>query len=155
MPEAAIKHMAGESPHRIELRVYYEDTDAGGIVYYANYLKFAERGRTECLRDLGFDHVGLLDSYGFMFAVRKATVEYIRPARLDDVLAVETTVVKARGAAIEMVQKIKREGEVLSTVDVKLACIDAAGRPVRLPAELAEKLIGRGPEVDEAQQGSI
>ncbi|MCR9220896.1 MAG: tol-pal system-associated acyl-CoA thioesterase [Alphaproteobacteria bacterium] len=122
------------------VRVYYEDTDAGGIVYHANYLKYAERGRTELLRAVGFDHDGLLTEHGALFAVRRCAIEFVKPARLDDALAVETEVVRLRGASLEMRQTIRRGAAVLATVEVLVALIDAAGRPTRAPRALAEAL---------------
>lgn len=132
--------MAERAPHRLPVRVYYEDTDAGGIVYHANYLKYAERGRTELLRAVGFDHDGLLAEHGALFAVRRCAIEFVRPARLDDALAVETVVVRLRGASLEMRQTIRRGATVLATLEVLVALIDAAGRPMRAPRALAEAL---------------
>ena len=132
--------MAERAPHRIELRVYWEDTDAAGIVYYANYLRFAERGRTELLRALGVGQRRMAEEQGIAFAVRRCTCEYIRPARLDDALVVETAVARAAGAAIEMRQDILRGGELLARLDVTVACVGAGGRPARLPPALRHVL---------------
>jgi acyl-CoA thioester hydrolase len=132
--------MAERAPHRIELRVYWEDTDAAGIVYYANYLRFAERGRTELLRALGVGQRRMAEEQGIAFAVRRCACEYIRPARLDDALVVETAVARAAGAAIEMRQDILRGGELLARLDVTVACVGAGGRPARLPPALRHAL---------------
>ncbi|MBM3478998.1 MAG: tol-pal system-associated acyl-CoA thioesterase [Alphaproteobacteria bacterium] len=132
--------MAERAPHRTELRVYWEDTDAAGIVYYASYLRFAERGRTEMLRALGVGQRRMAEEQGIAFAVRRCACEYLRPARLDDALVVETSVARAAGAAIEMRQDISRGGELLARLDVTVACIGAGGRPTRLPPALRHAL---------------
>lgn len=120
--------------HRLPVRVYYEDTDFTGVVYYANYLKFLERGRTDALRSAGVSHADLLQlDTPLGFAVRKITVEYLIPARIDDALTVETVFTEARGARMALGQRILRSGEVLITADVEAACIDLDGRPRRLP----------------------
>lgn len=111
-------------PHSFPIRVYYEDTDAGGIVYHANYLNFAERARTEALREAGIDQSALWKTHGIGFVVRKATVDYSRPARLDDMLAVETHLEKWGRASLTLVQTIRRGSETLANVHIKLAVID-------------------------------
>ncbi|WP_425405687.1 tol-pal system-associated acyl-CoA thioesterase [Hwanghaeella sp.] len=122
------------------IRVFYEDTDAAGIVYYANYLKFAERARTEWLRHLGFDHIWLKRQHGLVFAVRRCTADYIRPARLDDLLDVRTAVTKVAGATIEMAQDIYLGDTHLVAVQVKLACLNETGAPMRMPADLRQAM---------------
>ncbi len=124
------------APHRLPLRVYYEDTDAGGIVYHAQYLCFAERARTEFLRSLGTDHTQLLAEHGGVFAVRRAMVEFHRPARLDDLLIVETRVTKATGARLLLRQNIKKNDQLIVSIDIELAFISPDLRPLRLPADL-------------------
>lgn len=119
--------------HRMQVRVYYEDTDLGGIVYYANYLKFIERGRTEFLRDLGVDQVALQRDKGLVFAVRKLAAEYLVPARMDDLLTVETAVSGQSGASVTMSQRILRGEAVVFTAEVLLVAIGASGRAVRIP----------------------
>src|ERR1041385_6371786 len=99
--------------HSIKLRVYYEDTDAAGIVYYANYLKFAERGRTEMMRELGFAHSQIDAQTGTLFTVRRPSADYRGPARLDDALDVDTKVLEMGGATVLLDQRICRDGEVL------------------------------------------
>ncbi len=125
-------------PHRLALRVYYEDTDAGGIVYHAQYLCFAERARTELLRAVGTDHARLLAEHGGVFAVRRAMVEFRRAARLDDLLVVETRVTRTTGARLGLRQDIKRDGQGLVSIDVELAFISPDLRPLRLPAGLTK-----------------
>ncbi len=122
--------------HRFPVRVYYEDTDAGGIVYHARYLCFAERARTELLRQLGTDHHRLMREHGGVFAVRRALVEFRRPARLDDALVVESRVERCSGARLALLQDISRDGEALVTIEVELAFISPDLRPRRLPSPL-------------------
>jgi acyl-CoA thioester hydrolase len=126
--------------HRLALRVYYEDTDAAGIVYYANYLRFLERGRTELLRLLGEEHAALREARGVNWTVRRCTLEYLKPARLDDAIEVATRVTELRGASLEMTQSVHRAGEALLTASLTLACMNDAGRPVRLPDHLRASL---------------
>ena len=121
--------------HSFDLRVYYEDTDAGGIVYYANYLKFIERARTEWVRGLGLDQAALRAA-GQMFAVRRLVAEYLAPARLDDLLRVETAVQTVSGARITLRQAVWRGAEQLFAAEVVLVCLTLAGRAVRLPPAL-------------------
>ena len=123
--------------HEIALRVYYEDTDAAGIVYHSNYLKFAERGRTEYLRARGYDHPRLAAEHGVVFAVASCDVAFLRPARLDDLLTVRTRVTAAGGARLEMLQEVLRDGTVCARLAVTLAILHAATlRPMRVPAIL-------------------
>ncbi|MBL8702361.1 MAG: tol-pal system-associated acyl-CoA thioesterase [Alphaproteobacteria bacterium] len=130
-----------EAPaHRFRTRVYWEDTDGAGIVYYANYLKFAERGRTEMLRSIGIEQRSMLAETGIAFAVRRCACEYIRPARLDDELDVATRVTGARAASIEMRQLIQRGAETLAELDVMVVCMTRDGRPARLPPAIRHAL---------------
>jgi acyl-CoA thioester hydrolase len=126
--------------HRFPVRVYYEDTDAAGIVYYANYLKFAERARSELLREIGLAPAGLAQSHGLNFAVRGCAVEYLKPARLDDLLDVETRLTGLGGASLEAVQTVRRDGSALAEIRVRLACLDGGGRAARLPRALRAAL---------------
>lgn len=127
-------------PHTMPLRVYYEDTDAAGIVYYANYLKFAERGRTEMMRTLGFAHSGIVAETGIVFTVRRLSADYRLPARLDDLLNVETRIVEIAGATLLLDQRVCRDGAVLVALDVLVACVGRDGRPRRVPAGLRAAL---------------
>jgi len=127
---------AAPAAHRLPIRVYYEDTDAGGIVYHAQYLCFAERARTELLRTLGTDHRRLLTEDGGLFAVRRLAVDFRAPARLDDMLVVETRSTSCSGARLGLDQKIKRSDQILVKIDVELVFINADLRPRRLPAWL-------------------
>ncbi len=128
------------SVHRLVIRVYYEDTDAAGIVYYANYLKFAERGRTEFLRQLGFEQEKMRRSTGLAFAVRHCSADYLKPARLDDELTVSTSLTELGGASLSVVQEIERGGEPLVRLAFRLACLGPEGRAARLPTELRAAL---------------
>jgi acyl-CoA thioester hydrolase len=132
--------------HQVPVRVYYEDTDAAGIVYYANYLKFAERGRTEMLRLLGFSHTQTRADTSVVFAVRRCTVEYFTPARLDDLLMIETRVDRIAGATLSLRQSVCRDGELLAVLDVLVACVSPEGRPRRVPMGLRAALTGDRPE---------
>jgi acyl-CoA thioester hydrolase len=128
-------------PFCCEVRVYWEDTDAGGIVYYANYLRFLERARTEWLRSLGWDQGTLANEYGVLFVVRSAALDFLRPARLDDVLRVEVAVAATGAATIEFEQRIERCSEVLVTARVKIACVRiAAFQPARIPRKVRDAL---------------
>ena len=122
--------------HRLTLRVYYEDTDLAGIVYYANYLKFIERGRSEWLRDLGIDQVALKQDAGLVFAVRRIEADYLSPARFDDLLEIETALHAIGAARIVVDQTVTHGGRTLFSARVTIACLDARGRPTRLPADL-------------------
>ena len=126
--------------HEITLRVYYEDTDLAGIVYYANYLKFIERGRSELLRDVGIDQVELKAAAGIVFAVRRVVADYLSPARFDDLLTVRTRITGETGARIAMAQEVLRDGTPLFRAEVVMACLTAAGKPARLPAEIRSAL---------------
>ena len=119
--------------HVFPLRVYYEDTDAAGVVYYANYLKFAERARTELLRAHGIGNRALQEGQGLAFAVRRLSAEYLAPARLDDMLEVRTRITRLGGASIEAEQDVIREGREIARLTLTLACIARTGRPARLP----------------------
>jgi acyl-CoA thioester hydrolase len=119
--------------HLHHIRVYFEDTDAGGMVYYANYLKFAERARTEMMREAGVAHAEMIARDGLMLVVRRCTADYLKSARLDDELAIETRVVEIGGASVELDQCIRRGTELLVTIKVLIACINTAGRAARLP----------------------
>jgi acyl-CoA thioester hydrolase len=131
--------LQGET-HRFPIRVYYEDTDAAGIVYYANYLKFIERARTEMMRFYGVEHERARQSGGTGFIVRRCEIEYVSPARLDDELVVETRLKELGGATILLGQDVLRDTSILVRATVLIASVGAQGRPVRLPAELRSSL---------------
>ncbi len=126
---------------RLNLRVYYEDTDAAGVVYYANYWRFCERGRTEWLRAFGFDQQALMDESGLAFVVRSVRGDYLRPARLDDTITVLTSVDAPRRASLDFTQIIVRGEERLFTATVSIACLDTRrGRPAAIPAHIRQTI---------------
>jgi acyl-CoA thioester hydrolase len=123
------------------IRVYYEDTDAGGVVYYANYLKFMERARTEWLRRLGFGQRELARDPGVVFAVRSVSLEFLRPARLDDALEVSVQLGKGARASLTLAQQVRRGEEILCEGQVRIACLDAARFvPAPIPAAILARL---------------
>jgi acyl-CoA thioester hydrolase len=126
--------------HRFELRVYYEDTDMGGIVYHANYLKFIERARSAWVRELGIDQNAMRARDGLIFAVRRIEAEYLGPARFDDALQVETRTVQVTGARLVMEQTVSRAGERLFQALVTVVCLTETGQPARLPATIRLRL---------------
>ncbi len=129
--------------HTLPVRVYYEDTDAAGIVYHANYLRFAERGRTEMLREAGLEHAKILAETGTAFTVISMQIDFKSPAKLDELLSVQTRMVSVGGASMEMAQSIHRGDEVLVDMTVKIACIDKRGKAARLPEAVRELFKGR------------
>lgn len=124
--------------HHLPVRVYYEDTDTAGIVYHANYLRFAERGRTEMLRAAGFEHAKLLAETGVAFTVISMQINFKSPAKLDELLDVQTHMQSVGGASMEMAQAIYRDGLLLVDMIVKIACIDRNGKAARLPEAVRE-----------------
>ena len=128
--------------HRLPVRVYYEDTDSAGLVYHARYLHFMERARTEMLREAGSNHPKLMAEQGLGFAVRRLAIEFLRPARLDDLLLVETAMTGFTGARIELSQRVLREGVPVAECALTLVCIDRSGRARRIPAELLAAFAG-------------
>jgi acyl-CoA thioester hydrolase len=128
------------TPHLLPIRVYYEDTDFSGVVYHASYLRFMERGRTEQIRALGVDQRELFDGeVPLAFVVRRMLIDWLKPARLDDELVIETTPTISRGASLELKQRVLRGDEVLVTADVTVACI-GDGRARRIPEKLRARL---------------
>lgn len=126
--------------HVFPVRVYYEDTDTAGIVYYANYLRFAERARTEMLRLAGIGQRALARESGIAFAVRDCAVDYRAPAHLDDLLEVRSRILELRPASSRLEQSIERDGAPLVRLDVRLACLGTDGRPARVPAAVQAAL---------------
>lgn len=124
------------------VRVYYEDTDAGGVVFYANYLKFFERARTEMLRSLGFEQDRLIDEQGIIFVVRSVQVDYLKPARFNEQIQVSAEVTQAKKTNFLFAQEICRDDDLLCKGEVRIACLDAQTmRPKAVPAEILEQLI--------------
>lgn len=126
----------------LPVRIYYEDTDAGGVVYYANYLKFAERARTEFLRYIGFgNQQEILEKDRFAFMVRHVEADYKAPAVLDDLLTVSCETIEQTGATVTLLQQIKREEDILVEIKVKAVYVSLEKRrPMRMPADLIEKM---------------
>lgn len=120
--------------HEYRLRVYYEDTDLAGVVYYANYLRFIERARTEALRGAGIDQSRLKADQGLVFVVRRVVADYHAPARFDDALVVHTTLSRLRGASVDMRQAVLLCEKTLFSAEVTVACMDGTGKPRRIPA---------------------
>jgi acyl-CoA thioester hydrolase len=138
-PTAPSGWVAGRA-HFFPVRVYFEDTDAGGVVYHATYLRFAERARTEFLRETGVPHHELMRHEGLVFVVRSAAVEYLLPARLDDSLVLVTRVVRLGGASVTLDQRAVLAGTVCAGMRIRLVATDlAAGKPRRIPARWREK----------------
>lgn len=142
-------HMAA-GEHRYPLRIFYEDTDAGGIVYYARYLHFAERARTEFLRLAGIEQTQMRAANDVVLAVRRCQVDYRRPARLDDLVEVRSRLTALGGAKLSIAQTIWRAGEELVALAVDVASVRGDGRPTRIPAPVRAAL---EPFVQPLEQG--
>ncbi|WP_337995798.1 tol-pal system-associated acyl-CoA thioesterase [Oleispirillum naphthae] len=147
--EGGRSHFDGDE-HVLTVRIYYEDTDAGGVVYYANYLKYAERGRSALLRLGGWENGRLSrgeyagQAGGVAFVMRRFEADYLRSAMLDDLLEIRTRVVSVGGATLEMAQTIRRGEDVLVEARAKLACVSAATqRPARMPEALRADMTAR------------
>jgi acyl-CoA thioester hydrolase len=131
-----------QSIHRYAIRVYYEDTDAGGVVYYGNYLRYAERARTEALRDAGIPHADLVERFGLMFMVHRVEIDYVRPAVLDDKLVVDTETMDVGGATVLLRQTVRGPNGVCAALRVKLACVRIGGnKPARIPPKWREGML--------------
>jgi acyl-CoA thioester hydrolase len=126
--------------HQLSLRVYYEDTDLAGIVYYANYLKYIERGRTEFVRDRGIDQIALKHEHGMVFAVRRIEADYFLPARFQDDLIVQTDMANIGGARLIMDQRVLRADQTLFAAKVTLVALSETGRAARIPADIRHRL---------------
>ena len=123
------------------VRVYWEDTDAGGVVFYANHLKFFERARTEWLRALGVSQQRLREDTGAIFVVAETAVRYLEPARLDDLLQVSVRLVEAGRASMQLAQQTRRDGALLAVGTIRIGCVDAASfKPRRIPNEILQAI---------------
>ena len=125
--------------HRFPIRVYYEDTDLAGIVYYANYLRFIERARSEWVRELGIDQKQM-KAEGIVFAVRRVEADYLSPAKYDDELVVETTMAPGSGVRLVVTQDVKRGDELLFSAVVTIICMNESGSVARLPASIRQPI---------------
>lgn len=125
------------------VRIYYEDTDSGGVVYYANYFKFAERARTELLRSHEINQESLRHTLGYSFVVRRCQVEYILPARLDDELIVFTQITSISAVSMDFYQEIKREAALIAQLTTQIVCLGVNGRPQRIPTQIRQIFAAR------------
>ena len=126
--------------HVFPVRVYYEDTDMAGIVYYANYLRFIERARSDWVRGLGIDQNAMREDEGVVFAVRRVEADYIAPAKFDDALTIRTVTRAVTGARLVMGQEVWRDDVLLFQAEVTIVCVNGQGQPARLPANIRQKL---------------
>jgi len=140
--------------HRFELRIYYEDTDHGGVVYYANYLKYMERARTEFMRGYGIELDQLQIEQDALFAVTEAHVHYRRPARFNDALSIRSTLSHAQGARLCFRQCVMRGDELLVDGEIKLACMNSAGKARRIPLPVLNQ-IGQAVNAEPAARKNI
>ena len=127
-------------PYVNNVRVYYEDTDSGGVVYHSNYLKFAERARTEMLRKINIQQIKLKLNYDVQFIVKKLNIEYNKPAKLDDLLKIESSILKLAAAKIIMRQIMYKKNDLIAKINLTLGSVNSYGKPVRLPLEIFNKL---------------
>ena len=133
--------ITADGRHRYHVRIYYEDTDAGGVVYHATYLRLAERARTEALRDAGIPHAEMVSRYGAMFLVRRVEVDYLRPARTDDALWIETEVRQVRAASVLLRQAVYGENGLCADLQVRLACVQLSDtKPGPIPPRWRDTL---------------
>ena len=140
LPHSGIR---SEKIHNFVIRVYYEDTDIGGVVYYANYLKFMERARSEMLRELGIDQAKMLDyndPEDVSFVVKRAEIDFNRPAKFDDQLIIKSEIIKLGGASVTIKQDVTKDDQILVTGLIKIAAIGEDGKAKRLPQNIKEKL---------------
>ena len=127
--------------HSFNVRVYYEDTDVGGIVYYANYLKFFERARTEMIYDLfGLNHKKLKTDYNVIFLVRSCNIKYLKSAEFEDKLNIQTKIIKKSSVRLNLLQEVKRKEEILVSAEIELAVVNQAGEVNKLPSNFFDKL---------------
>ncbi|MFA8387740.1 MAG: tol-pal system-associated acyl-CoA thioesterase [Pelagibaca sp.] len=126
--------------HEFSVRVYYEDTDMGGIVYYANYLRYIERARSDWVRTLGVDQNAMREGDGVVFVVRRVEADYLKPAKFDDALLVRTVVKAVTGVRLIMTQEVLRGADLLFRAEVTVVCIGADGAPARLPANIRRQI---------------
>ena len=122
------------------IKVYYEDTDAGGVVYYANYLKFLERARSEAIHSLGFSNKGLLENNGILLIVKSCNIQYKQPAQLEDLLEISSEATSFTKTSILMKQLILKNKDIISEAEVHLVAVDNKGKPTKIPDQLKRKL---------------
>ena len=122
------------------VRVYYEDTDSGGVVYYANYLKFTERARTNMIQDLGFTLNQLHDDHDCIFIVKKVNCEYLQSAKLEDFLEVQSSIIQVKNASFELEQNILRDGKIIFQSNIIMVCVNNQGQPKKIPEKISSLL---------------
>lgn len=148
-PDAGMRHSGKfvNGAHEITYPVYYEDTDAGGVVYYGNYLRFAERARTEALFLAGVEHRSLLKSHGVWFVVRRCEIDYYAPGKLDDLLTLRTSLKEMRNTSIVMTQEVFSNGTLIAKVEAFVVCVTPDVKPHRIPEKVREALLAKLPLV--------
>jgi len=122
------------------VRVYYEDTDSGGVVYYANYLKFTERARTNMIQELGFTLNQLHDDHDCIFIVKKVNCEYLQSAKLEDFLEVQSSIIQVKNASFELEQNILRDGKIIFQSNIIMVCVNSQGQPKKIPEKISSLL---------------
>jgi acyl-CoA thioester hydrolase len=122
------------------VRVYYEDTDSGGVVYYANYLKFTERARTNMIQQLGFTLNQLHDDHDCIFIVKKVNCEYLQSAKLEDFLEVQSSIIQVKNASFELEQNILRDGKIIFQSNIIMVCVNNQGQPKKIPEKISSLL---------------
>ncbi len=125
---------------KYKLKIYYEDTDAGGVVYYANYLKFLERARSEAIYELGFSNTGLKKEFGIIIIVKSCNIEYKKPAIFEDSLIIESQIKETTQTSFIMTQNIKREEQLIASAEIRLVSVNLDGKPTKIPDKLKHKL---------------
>ncbi len=126
---------------KYKIKVFYEDTDAGGVVYYANYLKFFERARTEAITEIGLSNRKLLDKFGVLIIVKSCNIDYKKPAKLEDQLEIKSIISSISNSSFKMKQNVFRDDELLTSSEIHLVVVDKNGKPTRIPDELKQKII--------------
>ena len=125
---------------KYKVKVFYEDTDAGGVVYYANYLKFFERARTEAIAEIGLSNKKLLDEFGVLIIVKSCNIDYKKPAKLEDQLEIKSIISSISNSSFKMIQKVFRDDDLLTSSEIHLVIVDKKGKPSRIPDELRKKI---------------
>ena len=128
------------SEFKYKLKVFYEDTDSGGVVYYANYLKFFERARTEAIAEIGLSNKKLLQEYGIFIIVKSCNIEYKKPAKLEDQLEVKSSIILMSNTSFKMRQRAYRDQELITDCEIHLVIVDKKGKPTKIPDILKKKL---------------
>ena len=125
---------------KYNLKIYYEDTDAGGVVYYANYLKFLERARSEAIYELGFSNTGLKNDFGILIIVKSCNIEYKKPVIFEDNLTIESIITEITQTSFIMKQNIKKDEELMASAEIRLVSVNLKGKPTKIPDILKQKL---------------